>query len=105
MELTQNQLEHLQNLMSLGKITADQANVEQVKMQRVRLVMNKLPQQVRRALNDAVKSGELMHLKKDRHKPEAYFHPSFAHLAKAERRSHELSVLNAVKKVAGFPST
>jgi hypothetical protein len=74
------------------------ANVEKVRAKRVWLVRNRLSRGVRKALNDAVKRGELGHLKKDGHKPEAYFHPDFAHLARHERIRTEWSVLAAVQK-------
>ena len=54
-----------------GEMTADQANVEKVRMARV-MVVTKLPADVRRALNNAVKTGTLCHKKKDRLKPEVY---------------------------------
>lgn len=99
MKFTQNQLEHLQDLLQRGEITADQANVEKVKMARVQLVTGKVPMQVRKALNAAVKIGELGHFKKDGRKPEAYFHPSFEYLAKEARGNHERETLNALLRV------
>lgn len=96
MNLNQNDLEHLKDQMQKGQLTAAQANVQQVRMQRVRLVTSRIPAGVRQALNAAVKSGELAHVKKDGRKPEAYFHPTFEHLAKAERSEHERSVLRAL---------
>lgn len=99
MQLKQNDLEHLQNMILRGEITADQANVEKVRMMRVQLVTGRLPAQVRKALNDAVKNGELCHAKREGKKPEAYYHPTFEHIAKQERKAHELSVLNALSGV------
>lgn len=103
MRLKQNDLEHLQDLMQCGELTADQANVKKVLMQRVLLVTTRLPAQVRKALNEAVKRSELGHVKKDGHKPEAYYNPTFQYLVAGERNQHERDVLNAVKRVAGFP--
>lgn len=96
MNLSQNQLEHLQDMMQRGILTADQANVEKVKMTRVQLVLGRLPQQVRAALNAAVKRNELGHMKKDGRKPEAYFHPTFDYLARQERNEHERCVIKAL---------
>lgn len=98
----QNDIESLKNLMDRGQMTAAQANVELVRIQRFRLVTNSLPQDVRRALNQAVKAGTLGHMKKDGHKPECYYHPTFDFLAKSARRQHEDEVRRAVAKVSGF---
>lgn len=99
MELTQNDREHLQDMVQRGELTADQANVKKVLMRRVQLVTSKIPAQVRKALNDAVKRGELAHMQKDGHKPEVYYHPTFDYLARRERNEHERSVLQAVAGV------
>ena len=85
----QNDVAHLQDLMQRGELTADQANVQMVRDQRFRMVVNGLPANVRKALNAAVRAGELGHMKKDGHKPECYFHPTFEYLAKAERLRRE----------------
>lgn len=99
MNLKQNDLEHIIDMMQQGKLSVDEANVEKVRMMRVQLVTTKIPASVRRALNEAVKSGYLGHMPKKQNKPEAYYHPTFEYLAKQERRNHELSVLNALKAV------
>lgn len=98
MNLTQNQLERLQDLTARGELTTDQANVEMVKMMRVRAV-SKLSSNVRKALNAAVKSGELAHMKKDGKKPEVYYHPSFDHLARSERNRIERETIKAVSGI------
>lgn len=99
MNLNQNDLEYIMDMMQQGKLTVDEANVEKVRMMRVQLVTAKIPAAVRRALNEAVKSGYLAHMPKKQNKPEAYYHPAFEYLAKQERRSHEISVLNALKSI------
>lgn len=99
MKVTQNQVEHLIDMTQRGEMTADQANVEKVKMARVQLVTTKIPAQVRKALNAAVKRGELGHIKKDGHKPEAYFHPTFEYLVAGDRNAHERNILNAKKGI------
>jgi hypothetical protein len=98
MKLTQNQLEHLQDLMQRGVITADQANVEKVKMARV-MIVSHLPAIVRKPLNNAVKNGELGHMKKEGKKPEAYFHPDFDYLARSERSKKERESIKATLSV------
>lgn len=69
----QNALEIASDKMQQGEITADQANVLVVQMMGVR-VITKIPADVRRALNAAVKAGELGHIKKEGLKPEVYHH-------------------------------
>ena len=91
----QNDFEHLQDLICRGEISADEANVQMVRNERFRLITGKCPQGVRKALNSAVKSGVLGHKKKDGHKPECYYHPTFEFMANAARRKHEESVINA----------
>lgn len=90
----QNDIEHLQDLMQRGELTAAQANVQMVRDQRYRMVINRLPADVRKALNEAVRSGLLGHMKKDGHKPECYFHPTFEYLANAERLKREREVIS-----------
>ena len=102
MKLSQNDQERLIDLVQRGEISAEQANVQKVLWQRV-LLVSKLPFDVRKALNSAVKRGELGHMKKDGHKPEAYFHPTFDYLAKAERRKYEQSVFSALSGVMARP--
>jgi bifunctional pyridoxal-dependent enzyme with beta-cystathionase and maltose regulon repressor activities len=99
MKLKQNDREHLVDMVQRGEMTADQANVEKVRAMRVQLVTSRIPAQVRKALNEAVKRGELGHMKKDGRKPEAYYHPTFDYLARQERNEHERQVLNAVAGV------
>ena len=89
----QNDIEHLKDLIQKGELTADEANVQMVRYERFRMVVNSLPAAVRKALNAAVKRGELGHMKKDGHKPECYFHPTFEYLAVAERNRREREVI------------
>lgn len=95
----QNDIERLMDKIGLGAMTADEANVEMVRMQRVRLVTSKIPAGIRKALNAAVKAGLLGHMAKDGHKPEAYFHPTFEFMAREARRKHENSVRDALSGV------
>jgi len=103
MELKQNDRERLQDLVQRGEITADQANIEKIRMQRVQLVTGRIPAQVRKALNDAVKRGELRHMKRDGRKPEAYYHPTFESFAKHERCEHERSIIKALARIVAPP--
>lgn len=103
MGLKQNDREHLIDMVERGEMTADQANVKKVLMQRVLLVTTQIPADVRKALNAAVKRGELGHMKKDGQKPEAYYHPTFDYIAKAERRDHERNTLQALAGVVARP--
>lgn len=86
-------------MVQRGRMTADQANVEMVRMARVRMVTGRMTAPVRKALNDAVKRDELGHMKKDGRKPETYFHPTFKYLAIDARRKHEQQVLSALLAV------
>ena len=99
MKLNQNDLEHLLDMIKLGKMTTDQANVEKVRMIRVELVTSIIPSNIRKVLNAAVKNGELGHMKKEGKKPEVYFHPSFEYLAIGERANHERETFNALLAV------
>ena len=89
MPFNKNDLERIQDQLQQGKMTADQANVQIVRQKGVKLILNRLPANVRRSLNAAVKAGELGHLRKDGLKPEAYFHPNSASRARQDRENHE----------------
>ena len=92
-------LDTVKDLIERGKITTAQGNVLMVQMEGVRLIVNTVPRDVRAALNAAVKAGELGHLKKDGHKPEAYFHKNALDRAKEERGRVERSILGASRTV------
>lgn len=77
-----NLLDRIRDQIARGLLSADRANIELVSAERVRLVTNSIPRAVRKQLNLAVKAGELGHMKKDGHKPEAFFHPNFDFLAR-----------------------
>lgn len=81
-----------------GLITAAAANVQLVRAERVR-VARKLSREIRQALNAAVKTGTLGHLKRDGLKPEVYYHPDFQYMAIEVRNqavSRTISALQAV---------
>lgn len=95
----QNDIETIKDRLHLGEITADQANVEMVRSDRFRMVINSLPASVRKALNAAVKTGELGHMKKEGHKPECYYHPTFKYLAVEARNKREREIAGASRSV------
>lgn len=94
----QNDIEHIKDQLDRGLITASQANVQMVKNERVRVV-TKLTRDVRSALNEAVKKGELAHMKKNDNKPEVYYHPDFKYLAVKARREKERKIIDALLAV------
>lgn len=99
MGISQNDIEYLKDMVSRGEISAAEANVELVLYSRVKLVTGKLPKDVRKSLNDAVKSGKLAHLKKDGYYPECYYHPSFDYLARSERRKAAENIIKSLSNV------
>jgi len=103
MQLNQNDLEYLKDMLQRGKMTADQANVEKVRMARVQVVNSRIPVEVRKALNAAVNNGQLSHKKREGRKPEVYYHPNFEHLANAERNRVERETLEALARVIARP--
>ena len=101
MELTANQAENLRERVNSGELTADQANVEKVRIVRVQLITTRLFREVRSALNAAVKTGYLGHMKKSGNKPEVYYHPNFEYLVNGIRNKHEQDILKNVAGVVG----
>jgi len=98
----QNIIERITDKIEKAEISVLDGNVELVRAERIRLVNARVPAQVRRALNAAVKTGLLGHVKKDGHKPECYFHPSFKHMAIAARNAAERDIYNAISKCSVF---
>lgn len=102
MQIKQNDLERIKDKLFLGELTLAQANVQMIRCERVRLVVGGIPIAVRRALNAAVKAGELGHMRKDGHKPEAYYHPTFEWMARGERLRCERETKEASAKFFGL---
>ncbi len=100
MKLSQNDLERIQDKLHLGLISLDEANVEMVKCQRVRLITSKLPASVRKSLNNAVKEGVLGHMKKDNYKPECYYFKPFKHLANQARTEAHNSFVESLTNIS-----
>lgn len=98
MQDQQNNRERLLDQLDRKVITVDDANVQLVLQERFRVV-HKLPAAVRKALNAAVKSGTLGHLRKDGVKPEVYFHPNFKYLAVEERNKHVAALTRALTAI------
>ena len=98
----QNIREHILDKVAIGQMTVHEANVQLVRMERYRLIHNRLPMAVRRDLQAAVKAGILAHLKKDGHKPEAFFHPVFKCLAIEAREAHERSIKRAARACLSY---
>ena len=71
-------------------------NVEIVLLVGVELVTASMPREVRKQMSAAVKAGKLGHLKKEGHKPEAYFHPNSRQEAIHQRNKHE----DAVRRIS-----
>ena len=93
----QNDIENVMDLFDRGGISLDEANVQIVLCERVKVVKNKIPSVVRKALNNAVKQGKLGHMKKDGHLPEVYFRPQNRDLAIKAREDHARNVLLALR--------
>lgn len=92
-----NALEYVKDQMSQGKMTADEANVCLVQMVGIKVVSGKLPASVRKALNAAVKAGELGKVKKDGLKPEIYHHKNARAKAIEEQNRIARASLEAIK--------
>jgi hypothetical protein len=85
-----------------GEASADQANVEMVRIERVRLITSRVPASVRKELNIAVKAGRLCHIAKDGYRPEAYYHPEFDYMAKEERGNYADAQIRALAAASGI---
>lgn len=95
----QNDLETIQDKLERGIITLEKANVEMVRAERFRIITNRVPMNVRKALNKAVKLGELGHTKKSKSSPEVYFHPAFEYVANAAVRKRAENTIKALASV------
>lgn len=95
----QDNLQYYAEQLAKGEITVAEANIQMVLADRVRIVKNRMPKEVRQALNEAVKQKRLCHKEKEGHKPEVYYHPNFEYLANEERANIEKEVLIACGKI------
>jgi len=88
------------DLLDQGKIAdVAAANVLIVQMMGVRLIDSQMPAAARKALNAAVKAGELGHLPKKGLLPEAYFHKNAKPHAKDLRERVARESIAAIQKV------
>ena len=94
----QNDIETVIGKLECGLISVSEANIEIIRLEGVRLI-TKLPADIRRALNNAVKEGNLGHLRKDGLRPEAYFHPNSKSAAIAARNNRLNLSIAAIKGV------
>jgi hypothetical protein len=97
--MNRNDIDGVMDDVAQGKIPANMANVRLVQIQGVRIVKGVMPRRVRKELMAAVKSGELGHLRKDGHKPEAFFHKNAMTRAIAERNEIERNITRSVMTV------
>jgi len=95
----QNNLEYIKDQLQRGLMTTEQANIEMVRMDRFSIIKNKLPQSVRQALMNGVKSGQLKRRMKSDKNPEYFYHPEFEHLAKQEIYSQQCKVIESLKMI------
>lgn len=102
-KINQNDLERIMDKLQRGEITADEANVQKVLAQRILFVTIKLPRNVRKALDDAVKKGILKRKKKEGHKPEVYYNPTFEYLVNGARNEYATSTLKSLSKAIAPP--
>jgi hypothetical protein len=101
MHTQEEALKIVKNKLEMGEITTEQANVLLVQLQGYVLITGKMRREVRKALNDAVKRGELGHLKREGLKPEAYFHKNGKWNAMEARARYEFESIEALKKILG----
>ncbi len=94
-----NSAEIAKDKMQSGQMTADQANVYMVQLEGFRLITGKMHGSVRKALNEAVKRGELGHIKKEGLKPEAYHHINGRANALEAREAHFKAALESIKNI------
>ncbi len=99
MRSNKNIIDHVTDQMQQGKLSAAEANVLMVQMEGVRLITGRVMADVRKALNAAVKSGELGHIKKDGLKPEAYHHKNGRSRALEARNEHARNINAALINV------
>jgi hypothetical protein len=79
-------------------------NVSNILAQGTRVVIGRIPAQVRAELRLAVKDGVLGHLKKDGLKPEIFFHPAHKNGA-IERQQREAAYsIGCIAKVMASPA-
>lgn len=101
MTSNKNIIDHVTDQMQQGKLSAAEANVLMVQMEGVRLITGRVMADVRKALNAAVKTGELGHIKKDGLKPEAYHHKNARAKALEARNRAAADSVKSICKIIG----
>jgi hypothetical protein len=97
----QNIIDHVTDQMQQGKMSAAEANVLMVQAEGVRLITGRVMADVRKALNAAVKAGELGHIKKEGLKPEAYHHKNARGKALEARNRAAADSVKSICKIIG----
>ena len=91
--------------MTSTRYTAEYGpNVEQILCSASRVIRGRIPLQVRRELQAAVKAGVLGRLAKDGLKPEVYFHPDHKHGAVERQKSEALYAAKCIAGVIASPA-
>lgn len=80
-------------------------NVTNILVAATRVIRSRVPAQVRKELNAAVKAGVLGHLKRDGLKPEIYFHPDHLHGARGRQEREAAYSVSCIAKVMHVKST
>lgn len=93
----QEAIERAKVMMEQG-MSLDDANVEIVRMMGVRITTH-LDRRTRSALMAGVESGKIGHLKKDKFKPEAFFHPNSLDRAKEIRNRESMESVRSIASV------
>lgn len=100
----QNDMDRISDKIQRGEISALEANVLMIQCEGVRIIKGRIPADVRKVLNKAVKEGRLGHLRKGGRLPEAYFHKNALWDAKEKRAAYARRQIEAVLKVVAPPS-
>jgi hypothetical protein len=98
----QNAIEYAKDKAHVNNTSIINANVLAIQIQGVRIINGKIPMEVRKILNEAVKNRQLGHLKKDGLLPECYHHINGRARAIEERNRIAYGSIDAIKKIAGY---
>lgn len=74
-------------------------NVEQIRSQATRVIHGRIPRDVRNALMEAVRDGELGRLPKKGLMPEIFFHPDHKNGAVDRQKKEALYAVSCIAKV------
>ncbi len=76
-------------------------NVGLIRSEGYRIIHATIPRQVRKELMHGVKAGDLGRLKKDRLKPEVFYHPDYEGAAIASQKEIEISAIKTLAQIIG----